>query len=123
MESATWPVLVVPGREHRLHRQLLLAFRGDTAGLSPLFIWCIWSLETEIVLICIQSGEVRSDHKWSPETHVETHHNARCELMRSEPSTCDQIAKDACILMQGVNRKDIFTPTVVSLSSALSDHV
>lgn len=27
-----------------------------------------------------QSGEVRFDHKWSLETHVETHSNARIDL-------------------------------------------
>jgi hypothetical protein len=30
------------------------------------------------VSICIYSGEMRSDHKWSLKNHVETHSNVRC---------------------------------------------
>lgn len=41
-------------------------------------------MEMMHVFICIQSGEVRTDHKWSLETHVETHFNARCVKMRPE---------------------------------------
>ncbi len=48
------------------------------------------------MFICIQSGELRSDHKWSLETHVETHVNARSEQMHLELSTCDWITQDAC---------------------------
>lgn len=40
--------------------------------------------------ICILSGEVRSGHKWSLKTHVETHSNNRCELMYLKMSTCDR---------------------------------
>ena len=42
------------------------------------------------------SGEVRSNHKWSLETRVESHSNARLELMYLELSTCDQITQDVC---------------------------
>ena len=40
--------------------------------------------------------EVRSNHKWSLKTHVETHINARCEQAYLELSTCDWIIQDAC---------------------------
>ncbi len=42
------------------------------------------------------SGEVRSDHKWSLETHVEMHSDAKSELTDLELSTCDRITPDAC---------------------------
>lgn len=32
------------------------------------------------VIICKQGREVSSDHKWSPETQVETHYKVRCGL-------------------------------------------
>lgn len=55
----------------------------------------IWTLQMEklYVLICIQSGEVSSDHKWSLRTHVETL-LSRCEPMYSELSTGDRLSQD-----------------------------
>lgn len=35
---------------------------------------------------CIQSREVRSDHKWPLETHADMHYNTRCELTYVEMS-------------------------------------
>ena len=50
----------------------------------------------DYVFICIQSGDVRSDHKWSLKTHVEMHSNARCEQTYLKLSACDAITQDAC---------------------------
>ena len=71
-----------------------------SGGTAPL---CICSLQTEMidVFICILSGEVRSAHKWSPETHVETHSNARFELTYLKLSTWYQIIQR--MLMADVN--------------------
>ena len=43
----------------------------------------------------IEQGS-KSDHKWSLETHVETHDNTRCELKGVELPTCDQVTQDGC---------------------------
>ncbi len=47
----------------------------------------IWSLQAKMMylFICIYSGGVRSDHKWSLEKHV----HVRWEQVRLELSTCD----------------------------------
>ena len=44
-----------------------------------------------LVFICIQNGEVRSDHKWSIEMHLDTHCNARCELTYLKALRCFEL--------------------------------
>lgn len=46
------------------------------------------------VFVCIQSREVRSEHKWSLETHKEMHVNVRCEQTCLVLFTCDQITNE-----------------------------
>lgn len=49
------------------------------------------------VLICRQSGEVRSDHVWLLEMQVKAHVKDRCELTDVILSTCDQVPHNKCV--------------------------
>ena len=56
--------------------------------------------------------EVRSDHKWSLRTHLETHSNAWCEHTYLELSTYGRITQDT-MYMPGVNKlKDALHDTL-----------
>lgn len=50
-----------------------------SVSITRIWMKC-YRIHPKNVFICIYYEKMRSDHKWSLETHVEIHYNARCKL-------------------------------------------